>query len=576
MVRIGSVPVGAGHPIVVQSMTTTDTLDVEGTVLQTLSLARAGSQIVRITAPTVKAAAALGEIRAAVRGAGCDVPLVADIHFTPKAAMEAVKHVEKVRVNPGNYVDSKRFRKREYTDADYAAEVERVQEGFRPLVRESKRRGVALRIGTNHGSLSDRIMNRFGDTPLGMVESALEFLAVCEAEGQRDVVLSMKSSNPQAMVQAYRLLAARLDALGWGYPFHLGVTEAGEGEDGRIKSAVGIGSLLRDGIGDTIRVSLTEAPEEEIPVARSLVRLVGGLPPQAGERFTDVDVGFDPYSYARRPSREGTAGAHRFGGDAPVLAMVGLRPGWLDVDGAAESLRRLALPPSPGTPALEGVVLAASDAHRAEMLRGSLPGVAVLTEDELPAARTISDYRRLAAASGDPLVVHVDLPNDPQDALLVAAATAGPLLVDGIGDALCLRGPHDPGRLLHLALSVLQATRLRSSRTDYIACPGCGRTLFDLQSTTQRIKARTGHLPGVKIAVMGCIVNGPGEMADADFGYVGSSPGLVNLYVGREIVRRGVPEAGADDALVALLQEHGVWREPAVACAEEAAGTGPE
>ncbi len=576
VVRIGDVYVGGDHPVAVQSMTTTDTLDVDATVRQTLALADAGSQLVRITAPTVRAAQALGAIRAGVRAAGCGVPLVADIHFQPAAAMEAVKHVEKVRVNPGNYVDSKAFRRREYDDGAYAAEVRRVQDRFRPLVRAALARGVALRIGTNHGSLSDRIMNRFGDSPLGMVESALEFLHVCEEEGHRDVVLSMKSSNPQVMIQAYRLLALRLAELGWDHPFHLGVTEAGEGEDGRVKSAIGIGSLLLDGIGDTIRVSLTEDPCREIPVARRLVELCAiTTPPGAGEQphLPPAD------DYARRATHAGaTLGAHRVGHDAPVLAMVALEPGFARRPDAADRLRRMARPRAPGLPALEGVLLPPADAELRTQLAGAVPGLAVLVADadhagveragaaDAPLAvagdGSVATRRAAAAAHDLPLVVHVDLPADPDDALLRGAAVAGSLLADGIGDALRFGGPHEPERLLEMALGVLQACRLRSSRTEYIACPGCGRTLFDLESTTKRIKARTGHLPGVKIAVMGCIVNGPGEMADADFGYVGSSPGLVNLYVGKEIVERNVPDAEADERLVALLKEHGRWREP--------------
>jgi (E)-4-hydroxy-3-methylbut-2-enyl-diphosphate synthase len=584
VVRIGDVLVGGDHPVVVQSMTTTDTLDVAATVRQTLELAEAGSQLVRITAPTVKAARALGEIRSAVRAAGCTVPLVADIHFQPGAAMEAVKHVEKVRVNPGNYVDSKAFRQREYTDEEYAAEVRRVQERFRPLVLEAKARGVALRVGTNHGSLSDRIMNRWGDTPQGMVESAVEFLEVCEQEALNDVVLSMKASNPQVMIQAYRLLAARLAALGWDHPFHLGVTEAGEGEDGRIKSAIGIGSLLRDGIGETVRVSLTESPVAEIPVATRLVELC------TREHATDVlaaepepALPYDPFAYTRRESEEVPFGVHRLGGDAPVLAMIALQEGFAARDDAAGRLERLATPAEPGLPALEGVLVPGADADHADDLRRAAPGLAVVVDDNLDIERRescggtavslrkgfIGAYRELAGRpERTPIIVHVDVPRDPDDAVLVAASVAGPLLADGIGDALRLGGPHEPERLPELTLSILQSARLRSSRTEYIACPGCGRTLFDLETTTQRIKARTGHLPGVKIAVMGCIVNGPGEMADADFGYVGSAPGYVNLYAGKEIVVRNVPEGEADERLIDLLRDHGVWREPVAKAAD--------
>ena len=583
VVRIGELLIGGTHPIAVQSMTTTDTLDVEGTVAQAIRLAAAGCQLVRITAPTVKAARALADIRRRLREAGVDVPLAADIHFHPAAAMEAVKHVEKVRVNPGNFADTKAFRRREYTDEEYAAEVRRVEDRFRPLVLEAKRRGVALRIGTNHATLSDRNKNRWGDTPQAMVESAMEFVHVCEAEGHRDVVFSMKASNPRVMVQAYRLLAARLAEEGLDHPFHLGVTEAGEGEDARIKSAIGIGSLLLDGIGDTIRVSLTEDPVREIPVARRLVMgtdltcspsratsaAEGPSRAARSEEPRSVPVvAFDPYSYARRATQTVPHGVHRLGGDAPVLAMVALSPGFAARPDAAERIRRMATPPGQALPALEGVLVPATDREHDARLRGAVPALAIEIAGEetvasLRAGATVGDYRRLAATSGDrPIILHVDLPEDPQDALLHGAAVAGSLLCDGIGDAVRFGGPHEPERLLEMVLGVLQGCRLRASRTEYIACPGCGRTLFDLETTTQRIRARTGHLPGVKIAVMGCIVNGPGEMADADFGYVGSTPGFVNLYVRHEIVERNVPQIDADERLVGLLKKHGAWREP--------------
>jgi (E)-4-hydroxy-3-methylbut-2-enyl-diphosphate synthase len=594
VVRIGDLLIGGTHPIAVQSMTTTDTLDVDDTVAQSIRLVDVGCEIVRITAPTVKAARALGEIKAKLAAKGVKVPICADIHFQPAAAMEAVKHVEKVRVNPGNYVDSKAFREREYTDEQYLAEVRRVQDAFRPLVLEAKKRGVALRIGTNHGSLSDRIMNRWGDSPRGMVESALEFVRVCEAEGLRDVVFSMKSSNPKVAIQAYRLLAKHLAEEGMDHPFHLGVTEAGEGEDGRTKSAIGIGSLLMDGIGDTIRVSLTEDPCREIPVAKRLVELC--RVPRASWDGHQPQRGFDPYEFKRRPTRLTAYGAHRIGGEAPVLAAITLPTGFLQRADASERLRRMARPSAPGLPALEGVLVDREDSGWLHIVRAAAPSVGIaLTRGGRPeepseaisamagsgnrgAAHQLdplaSPYRETSVvghragaelAPDAPCVIDVDLPADPDDALLYGAAVAGSLLCDGIGDAVRFGGPHEPERLLEMVLGVLQACRLRASRTEYIACPGCGRTLFDLESTTQRIKARTGHLPGVKIAVMGCIVNGPGEMADADFGYVGSAPGLVNLYVGKDIVERNVPQRDADERLIALLKSHGVWREPAAA-----------
>ena len=578
VVRIGDLLIGGDHPIAVQSMTTTDTLDVDDTVAQAIRLVDAGCEIVRITAPTVKAARALGDIKAKLAAKGVKVPLCADIHFQPAAAMEAVKHVEKVRVNPGNYVDSKAFREREYTDEQYAAEVRRVQDAFRPLVVEAKRRGVALRIGTNHGSLSDRIMNRWGDSPRGMVESALEFVHVCEEEGLRDVVFSMKSSNPKVAIQSYRLLAKHLAEEGLDHPFHLGVTEAGEGEDGRVKSAIGIGSLLMDGIGDTIRVSLTEDPCREIPVAKRLVALCeSAASPPGGIRARRADSAegephawFDPYSYARRRTTLSPFGAHSIGGESPVRAAVALTSNFCRRETrhvALDRLRRMATPRSPGTPALEGVLVPSADFDFAPRASSAVPGMHVEVElENRPRPQGLVSYRLTAARHAEvPLVLHVDLPANPDDALVYGAAVAGSLLCDGIGDAVRFGGPHEPERLLEMVLGVLQACRLRASRTEYIACPGCGRTLFDLESTTQRIKSRTGHLPGVKIAVMGCIVNGPGEMADADFGYVGSSPGFVNLYVGKDIVERNVPSKDADERLIALLKSHGVWREPAAA-----------
>jgi (E)-4-hydroxy-3-methylbut-2-enyl-diphosphate synthase len=519
----------------------------------------------------VKSAKALAEIRRRLRADGIEVPLVADIHFHPNAAMEAVKHVEKVRVNPGNFADSKKFAVKEYTDQAYADEVRRVQERFRPLVKEALERNVALRIGTNHGSLSDRIMNRFGDTALGMVESAMEFVYVCEEEGHRDTLFSMKASNPQVMIQAYRLLAVRLADEGLDHPFHLGVTEAGEGEDGRIKSALGIGSLLRDGIGDTVRVSLTESPVRELPVARRLVELAG-LAEMGSEAIGGDEPPFDPFETHRRIGRTTPYGVHRLGAGGPVVALISLPTGLIATEAGRERVRRLATPPEPGLPALEGVLLRAEDAEHAPALRRAVPGLAIEIEGEPGPARALSGpcdvpayralVRDLAAAQDDtPIILHAEVSADRNEAALQAASTVGALLADGIGDAVRLAGDGTPEDLLDLTLSILQAARLRSSRTEYIACPGCGRTLFDLETTTQRIKERTGHLPGVKIAVMGCIVNGPGEMADADFGYVGAAPGKVNLYVGKEIVVRGVDEQSADDRLVQLLQEQGVWRD---------------
>jgi len=653
VVTVGGVAIGGANPIRVQSMTTTNTLDTRATADQAERLAAVGCELVRITAPSIRDAENLAQIKAELLRRGVLVPLVADIHFTPNAALEAALHVEKVRVNPGNYADKKRFEPHEYGDAEYAEEVERVQERFRPLVRRLKQLGRALRIGTNHGSLSDRVMNRFGDTPAGMVESALEFLDVCESESYFDVIFSMKASNPQVAIHAYRLLAARLEqrARGRGeapwqsasYPFHVGVTEAGDGDDGRVKSAIGIGALLEDGIGDTIRVSLTEDPVKEIPVARRLaarydqrgVIHLGQAQMYHRERtFTP-----DPYAHARRATRA----VHGFGAGEPVrvIASLGFAP--LDPSAVAGDIaRELA---RLGDVACEGIALEARDAGelaRAHALaaalekRGIAIPLAIETSASLaepigtisssapagPAIRSVITLRpgdlppraltgaewhlvadgdaladllaralasgarpsaisvtaalpthavRLVAAQlaalgcGDvPLVLrHRSDPFAGEEAALLAAATdLGAPLCDGLGDAVVLGGLGSLARDVSLAYRILQGARQRTSWTEFISCPSCGRTLFDLEETTARIKARTAHLPGLKIAVMGCIVNGPGEMADADFGYVGSGVGKVNLYVGHECVVRNVPESEAPERLVQLIRDHGRWQEP--------------
>jgi (E)-4-hydroxy-3-methylbut-2-enyl-diphosphate synthase len=512
-VLIGNVGVGGDNPIRVQSMTTTRTQDIEGTLAQSIRLVEAGCEIVRITAPTVNDAKAIGEVKRLLRAKGINVPLVADIHFSPAAAMEAAEHVEKVRVNPGNFADQKFFRVREYTDEDYAAEIARIEERFTPLVLKCKERGVAMRIGSNHGSLSDRIMNRYGDTPAGMVESALEFVRIARKHDYHDIVLSMKASNPKVMIQAYRLLVARMDEEGLDpYPLHLGVTEAGLGEDGRIKSAVGIGALLDDGLGDTIRVSLTEEPEAEIPVAQRLVAPYNGTFHSAVRGEAER---IDPYSYARRLTRE----VDGVGGGNTVAVLDPLEEG-LSVDRSQ---------------------LAALDVGWFDAVRA---------------------YRALAANSGDqPIHLQLALDGDEEEVLLRASTVFGSLLCDGIGDSVGLSAPvEDRSRLL---FGILQAAGVRITKTEFVSCPSCGRTLFDLQSTTERIASRTSHLKGVKIAIMGCVVNGPGEMADADFGYVGGSPGHVNLYVGKDVVEKGVPEAEADQRLIDLIRSRGKWTEPA-------------
>jgi len=564
-VRIGGVGVGGDNPIRVQSMITTDTLDTAASIEATLSLAEAGSEIVRITAQTVRHAANLEHIVAGVRAAGCDVPIVADIHFKPDAALEAVKWVDKVRVNPGNYADKKKFAVIEYTDEEYAAELARIEEAFAPLVIECRTRGKAMRIGTNHGSLSDRIMNRYGDSPLGMVESALEFARIARKHDYHDFVFSMKASNPKVMIEAYRLLVARLDAEGadWNYPIHLGVTEAGDGEDGRIKSAIGIGSLLLDGIGDTIRVSLTEDAEFEIPVCRAIVRRIEEL--TAGE--TDAawpPPAFDPYDYRRRASAPQVVTGHELGGDRTIRVCAPRRV-W---DALAHKLDKL----GDFRPELvheecgvrevdprDEAAVAALNAIPENLLVSVADGVPleVVAAFRLLAARL--DERHAILLKDTLVPPPADAETDFTDALLKASANIGSLLCDGIGDAVLVRGEPAPGQSLRLAYNVLQGAGARIFKTDYVACPSCGRTLFNLQSTTQKIRAATGHLKGVRIAVMGCIVNGPGEMADADFGYVGGAPGKINLYVGKTAVQFNIPEAEAVERLIDLIREHGRW-----------------
>lgn len=650
-VRVGDVGIGGDNPIRVQSMTTTDTRDTKATADQAERLAAAGCEIVRITAPSITDAQNLRAIRDELHRRGVRLPLVADIHFTPNAAMIAAEIVEKVRVNPGNYADKKKFAVREYSDTEYRDELARVADRFRPLVRRLKQTGAALRIGTNHGSLSDRIMNRFGDTPDGMVESALEFLDVCEDEGYRDVVFSMKASNARVAIQAYRLLAARLGLRSPGepgYPFHVGVTEAGDAEDGRIKSAIGIGALLEDGIGDTIRVSLTEEPVKEIPVAAALARRAEARWADPGEPPRPAPASAfcaSPYDHSRRPSERLSFGAG-VGADEPVrveldlggvpdtpaaaaadwatslalqgeLACEGLRVTVADAAGlerARELSRELASlgtsaplvvalplalagedPRIPGARLALPVAPTASDSalHEAVAMvkrRGDalelalsgpvagLPGDVDRALDALAGAgatallsvdspRATHAARAVAARLGDrgagrvPLLLRCG--RGSRNPLLDAAVDLGAPLCDGIGDAVCLPAADfgGAGAALDIAYRILQGARLRTTRTEYISCPSCGRTLFDLEETTARIKQKTDHLKGVKIAVMGCIVNGPGEMADADFGYVGSGVGRVTLYAGKQIVARNVPEASAPDRLVDIIRENGMWRD---------------
>jgi (E)-4-hydroxy-3-methylbut-2-enyl-diphosphate synthase len=570
----GGVIIGGNHPVVVQSMLTCDTMDTAECVRQTLELVAVGCQIVRITAPTVKDAANLQHIVTELRARGCLVPIVADIHFKPEAAMEAAKWVEMVRINPGNYADSKKFAVKEYSDDQYAAELRRIEEKFTPLVKLCLERGRALRIGTNHGSLSDRIMNRFGDTPLGMVESALEFARIARKNGYHNFKFSMKSSNPKVMIECYRLLVSRLDQEGpdWNYPIHLGVTEAGEGEDGRIKSAIGIGSLLCDGLGDTIRVSLTEDSPREIEVCRDLLAQVetmraaeGDLPAEARQLAASSSAfPFDPFVYARRPAEEIEIGdGLKCGGENTVRVVV--------TQAAWEKVAPKIQPRADVRPEAVYEDLNVFEVDPTQSFDVNCETQLVTVKDGV-ALPPITAFRLLSArlkrlGRNNPILLKDCLtfepvPLEPKIALLRASVVIGSLLADGIGDAILVRGETGAGQALRLAFNILQAAGCRSFKTDYVACPSCGRTLFNLQTVTARIKSRTEHLKGVKIAIMGCIVNGPGEMADADFGYVGGAPGKINLYVGKSPIKFNIPEGEAVDRLVDLIKEHGKWMEP--------------
>ena len=574
----GGVVIGGNHPVVKQSMITCDTMDTALSVKQTLELVAVGCQLVRITAPTVKDAANLQHIVAELRAQKCFVPIVADIHFKPEAAMEAVKWVEVVRVNPGNYADSKKFAIKEYNDEQYSAELKRIEEKFTPLVLEAKKLKRCIRIGTNHGSLSDRIMNRFGDTPLGMIESALEFAHICRKHDFHNFKFSMKSSNPKVMIECYRLLVARLNELdekefnrqsaignpqSWHYPIHLGVTEAGEGEDGRIKSAIGIGSLLCDGLGDTIRVSLTEDSPHEIPVCRDLLELVPKLT-NSEFRIPNSEFFFDPFHFEKRPTPEIELNENIKCGGEQLIRVVVTRATF---DKVAPKIR----PKDDVRPeaVYEDLNVFEIDPTQDFEINCETQLVTVKDGVSLPA---ITAFRLLAAklkqlGRNNPILLKdcinfEPVPLAPNIALLQAGVVIGALLADGIGDAILVRGESGAGLSLRLAYNILQAAGCRSFKTDYVACPSCGRTLFNLQTVTARIKARTEHLKGVKIAIMGCIVNGPGEMADADFGYVGGAPNKINLYVGKQAIKFNIPEAEAVERLVDLIKEHGKWVEP--------------
>ena len=649
-VKVGNLIIGGGHPIRVQTMTTTDTMDTDATVAQVIRCIEAGAELVRVTAPSKKEAENLANIKAILHSKGYHTPLVADIHFTPNAAEIAARIVEKVRVNPGNYVDKKKFEQIDYTDAEYLEEIERIRERFSPLVLICKEHGTAMRIGTNHGSLSDRIMSRYGDTAIGMVESAMEFLRIARSLDYHQIILSMKSSNPQVMVQAYRLLIQQMQQeFNELYPLHLGVTEAGDGEDGRIKSAIGIGTLLEDGIGDTIRVSLTEDPELEIPVCLDLVKRYNDLSEVNTAMVPELtQLPYSPFEYTRRAT---TAVRNIGGKQVPVviadlshlstitttdLVAIGYTydaatDKWTISDAAADYVFIGNKPLDfnlPGTLSIVATPAVCALANNTEKYHPIIDAVSFIAlEAKHPQLNFVqidcySDLQPIAdelllQISKDPSVVFclssqcnnamqavrrmaiklmqlqiqqpIILVTDSQwqttdEHLIHFAIETGALLLEGIGDGICLglskaaydasvSGSNVSGRnyfnnssieqlLNTTAFGILQATRTRISKTEYISCPSCGRTLFELQETTAKIRAVTNHLKGLKIAIMGCIVNGPGEMADADFGYVGSGVGKITLYKGKEVMKRNIDSNVAVDELILLLKEHQAWIEP--------------
>lgn len=631
-VRVGDVTIGGDNPIVIQSMTTVDTMDTRGSVEQCIRMIESGCELIRITAPSIKEAENLRNIKSELRKRGYATPLVADIHFTPNAAELAAKIVEKVRINPGNYADKKKFEVIDYTDASYAEELDRIRERFLPLIKICKEHGTAMRIGTNHGSLSDRIMSRYGDTPLGMVESALEFLRICEEENYHDIVISMKSSNTQVMVQAYRLLVQKLNEGGFKpYPLHLGVTEAGEAEDGRIKSAVGIGTLLEDGLGDTVRVSLTEDPEFEAPVARSLVERYTHR--AAHEPIKEIkNYPITPFEHTKRQAQE----VYNFGGGNVPRVITDISRIEKITEKEMKSVGHFYLPeldkwkmndqgadfvfsgknPIPfmlpnGMKEIQNAeiwkqnpdqvnkfpLFSLDEFKGSELFHKELNFLEILDTqieeamglisgrtDTVLILKTANSHSMAALRrafvslleSGEkiPVVVKVSYPDQTADMTMLYSATdVGGLLVDGLGDGILIslekEGDHTRTEVveqvkLHNSVSfgVLQAARTRMSKTEYISCPSCGRTLFDLQETTAMIRKRTDHLKGVKIGIMGCIVNGPGEMADADYGYVGSGKGKITLYKGKEVVKRSVASEKAVDELINIIREDGMWIEP--------------
>ena len=652
-VKVGSIGIGGNNPIRIQSMTTTNPENVAATIDETIKLAEAGCEIVRITAPNLSAAKALESIKKGLIAANCHVPLVADIHFLPQAAMEAALHVEKVRINPGNYADKKKFSQKEYSDMEYAAELERLHVAASPLILRCKELGRALRIGTNHGSLSDRIMNRYGDTPVGMVESALEFIRIAESHGFYNIVLSMKASNPKVMIEAYRLAAAKMREEGMNYPLHLGVTEAGDGEDGRIKSAIGIGTLLNDGLGDTIRVSLTEDPVYEIPVAQALAKRAHNLWESSKNiSAPNITDSIDPFSYNRRLVSSISLNDNcTISDEAPPRVILHLPNALKDIPATVREISRLhnrykdsriegllipifsaeevalfgqlATILAPSIPSfwaevkeatllsalknlssLDGAcygfvinpeaidleaflslaashnALLALNTHaafiekHAALLRENAARLLFTTTQPENFYHPVGTLRHLAeslktTSITSPLWLRVTskntlFPNEHHTSanLIESSLYLGNLLCDGLGDLISIELENSLEQNFVLSYNILQGTRNRFSKTEFVACPSCGRTLFDLQETTQKVRAHTGHLKGVTIAIMGCIVNGPGEIADADFGYVGGAPGKINLYVKKNCVEYNIPEENAVEKLIALIKSHNKWEEP--------------
>lgn len=621
-VKIGDVPLGGNNPIRVQSMTTTDTMNTIATVEQSIRMIEAGCEYVRITAPSINEARNLENIKKELRACGYNTPLIADIHFTPNAAELAARIVEKVRVNPGNYADKKKFETIEYNDSNYNEEIDRIRERFLPLVKICKEYGTAMRIGTNHGSLSDRIMSRYGDTPLGMVESALEFLRVCVDENYHNIVLSMKSSNPQVMVQAYRLLIVKMRKENMNYPLHLGVTEAGEGEDGRIKSAAGIGTLLEDGIGDTVRVSLTEDPEFEIPVAKALVSRYNNRSALQKSIPPNEKINYNPFEYKRRESIEAAnMGGHNvprviadfsspkkittaslfpvgynysvstdkwnigdqacdyiFAGDNNVdfeipgtLGIIYNHKSWSLLNDKARSYPLIDFSDLDSSSNLSNEVnfikfnLADLITLNTKLQTLNFPFVFIFetnNEHAMPELRRMF-MELINLGRQTPVIVKRNYNvTDLEKFRLYTSTDCGALLIDGFGDGVWLTAENvNPSEINKTAFGILQAARTRISKTEYISCPSCGRTLFDLQETTAKIRSRTDHLKGIKIGIMGCIVNGPGEMADADYGYVGSGVGKITLYKGKEVVTRSIEAGKAVDALIDLIKQHGDWVE---------------